>query len=471
MRLPHGSILLATPYRRARDLPREWRRSLLLAVAIAAAFLLLAALTQALHATEHIARYDARIESAVAPHVDPGVVDAARVLTFLGGIYVMSLAFLALFVGLAAKRRWGEAYVTLFAGPGLVGVVLLAKWAFPRDPPLFEAAPYTHFTGFPNETAALVASFAGLCAWLLLRRGRPSEHDAAVLAFLATVAALLCISPFLAGAAWPSDVLAGTVLGSAMLGLCVLGHDVVTRVRRRTELDALGDLAESIHAARATVSGMLARLFGSRRILWALLLAGIAVRISSYWTYELGTDANRYAVMGESFVRDGTFTMPWGDVYSPGGGAEPSHHYPPAYPVYLALLYALFGFSPEITHVGDPPKPAAARVHRAGRRARGPRLPREEQHGRLLPDRRPRRPRMARALSRLARAARPVVPHRDRPLRRVRRGGGYRNWRLFGAWSTSEHVSQAYAAALREPVLWALTSVLSFLFLLGIGYL
>lgn len=60
---------------------------------------------------------------------------------------------------------------------------------------------------------------------------------------------------------------------------------------------------------------------------------------------SLGYDANAYVAMGHGWARTGSLVMEWGDVLTFGpSDAQPSHHFPPAYPLYLGLVFKLAGY-------------------------------------------------------------------------------------------------------------------------------
>ena len=84
-----------------------------------------------------------------------------------------------------------------------------------------------------------------------------------------------------------------------------------------------------------------------RLLPWGLLLVGIALRLLAITRFAVSADAAEYAVLGRSILEGRGMWLPRGeawdlDAWTPG----PSHHYPPAYPAYLAPFLALLGYSP-----------------------------------------------------------------------------------------------------------------------------
>lgn len=82
------------------------------------------------------------------------------------------------------------------------------------------------------------------------------------------------------------------------------------------------------------------------RIAIALVFVGIAYRIVGFLTAHVLSDAASYGVMAQSFLRNGEFIMPLGEYWSPSWAPAFSHHYPPAYPLYLAPFVAVGGLNP-----------------------------------------------------------------------------------------------------------------------------
>jgi 4-amino-4-deoxy-L-arabinose transferase-like glycosyltransferase len=265
---------------------------------------------------------------------------AARLLALALSFPIALFALFLLFLWPARRLRWPEAYFALAAGPGLGAILVILKVIWPRVPPgaqAFFAGPMA----FPNDLAALVPALALLLTLLRSRLTGKRTSPAWLLA-----ASLVAVAvPLAAGQAWPSDVLAGLLLGLAWFGLCRMGL-----------LLAEGALAHpSLLTAALETLDALVRKAARRAAPWLLGIigAGVALRIASYWWSPLAVDAYSYAVMAHSFLRDGSFTMPWGDVDTYLTAPVPSHHYPPFYPMYLAAFYKLLGFSQSTTHIAS----------------------------------------------------------------------------------------------------------------------
>lgn len=80
---------------------------------------------------------------------------------------------------------------------------------------------------------------------------------------------------------------------------------------------------------------------------WGLIAiaTGVLLALASPFLMDLGYDASAYVAMGHGWARHGELIMEWGDVltYAPEPPGH-SHHFPPAYPVVLGVVFKLFGF-------------------------------------------------------------------------------------------------------------------------------
>ena len=171
--------------------------------------------------------------NAFAQHHD-GWEDVARVYAqlseplFVAGIVVLLMAGLVLH-----RRPLIAAGVLAVAASGFaVGAASLIAGMVARPRP-FVADPHVRLflahapdPGFPSDHAT--AAFA-IAAVLIARLGRPAIP-------VLIAAGVLAIARVLVGVHYPSDVLAGAVLGTAVVALICL---IAARVGRRPRLQAL----------------------------------------------------------------------------------------------------------------------------------------------------------------------------------------------------------------------------------------
>jgi undecaprenyl-diphosphatase len=166
---------------------------------------------------------DHRITNLVATMRSAELDQVMYAVTALGSLSVVAaLAAAAILIALLA-RRWREALLLLLAVAAsrlsVAGLQLLV--ARPR-PPLADARIVQTGFSFPSSHAAIAATFYGAIAYLLIRR----PHHEALKIVAAVLAALLVlligVSRGYLGVHFPSDILAGWVVGALWLALLVI---------------------------------------------------------------------------------------------------------------------------------------------------------------------------------------------------------------------------------------------------------
>lgn len=81
------------------------------------------------------------------------------------------------------------------------------------------------------------------------------------------------------------------------------------------------------------------------RFAMAAVFVGVALRLLAPFFMDFRSDGDTYVAMGHAWMTRHEFLLPWGDVTT-WGDTPPgySHHYPPAYPFFLGVVFTLFGF-------------------------------------------------------------------------------------------------------------------------------
>ncbi len=156
---------------------------------------------------------EAQLMREVARERSSGMVSAARVITWAGSVWVLApLALIATLLLLRAGLYEGALIVALgLLGGALMADVIKLLVARPRPPVehLQAVGGYSFPSGHATQAAALWVS--------LLLAVRPLVSRRAVLGLLACVCALIvlavCASRVILGVHYPSDVLAGALLG------------------------------------------------------------------------------------------------------------------------------------------------------------------------------------------------------------------------------------------------------------------
>jgi membrane-associated phospholipid phosphatase len=213
---------------------------------LALASALFASLTVSVLASNEAERLDVRVVTRVSDASPDAIVDAMRVLTYLGSIVV--LGPLALLAGIVLARRGytrAAAYVfAAFLSGQLVaqGVKRLVERGRPElDEPFVLLSTYSFPSGHAFGAATTWGALA-VVAWSLEPERR---RRALVAAGAAAVVAVVAASRVVLGAHYVLDVLAGVAGGSAVLAalLLILGPLSVRGLRwqqqpQRERLDA-----------------------------------------------------------------------------------------------------------------------------------------------------------------------------------------------------------------------------------------
>jgi undecaprenyl-diphosphatase len=156
--------------------------------------------------------------------------EAMRDLTALGGATALILLTAAAAGALALRRQGRSALVLLAAVAGGQIISHLTKGFFERPrPALVSHEAYVHTASFPSGHS-MMAAVTYLTLAVMLARATPSRRLKAyyvALAVLVTVA--VGVSRVYLGVHWPSDVLAGWMIGAAWALLCYTGADWLAR--------------------------------------------------------------------------------------------------------------------------------------------------------------------------------------------------------------------------------------------------
>lgn len=162
---------------------------------------------------------DRSIEQSVTASRTPGLTAWARALTTIGRILVIAVVAL-LVTTLAVLRRDDEAVVLLAVGLATSSLLVVGiKSIVGRDrPPVIDmTGPAPHSFSFPSGHTTASTIFYGILLLLAWRRTRRGWARAALaLVFVILVGGIGWSRVYL-GFHWTTDVLAGWLLGSAVL--------------------------------------------------------------------------------------------------------------------------------------------------------------------------------------------------------------------------------------------------------------
>jgi membrane-associated phospholipid phosphatase len=198
---------------------------LALTVALAGAVaggVVLGMLAYLMRTNAELLRVDRSVGQWGVDHRTPLSTDALRLVTDLGGTYVVVavMVVVASVEYLRARNRW----VPVFLVAVVVGetiLVAIVKQALDRARPTFNPAAATLGPSFPSGHSATAAALYAAVALVISRRlaRRPRAFIAGC---AAAVAVAVACSRVLLGVHWLSDVLAGLAFGWAWFSICAI---------------------------------------------------------------------------------------------------------------------------------------------------------------------------------------------------------------------------------------------------------
>ncbi|HVP49246.1 MAG TPA: phosphatase PAP2 family protein [Bryobacteraceae bacterium] len=158
-----------------------------------------------------------------APLGPPGVQEAARDITALGGPTVLALLTLITggFLLLDGKKHLAIFVYTSVAGGGLLSTILKSLFQRPR-PDLVPYATIVSNTSFPSGHSMLSAVTYLTLGAILARSQKRKRLKAYFLLVAALLTFLVGVSRVYLGVHWPTDVLAGWIAGASWAILCWL---------------------------------------------------------------------------------------------------------------------------------------------------------------------------------------------------------------------------------------------------------
>lgn len=178
----------------------------------------------------------------LTPIGSPAVQDAARDITALGGVTVLTLLTLGVSVFLALD---GKKHMALFVGGSIISGLLAStalKHYFDRPRPnLVPFTVYVSTSSFPSGHSMMSAITYLVLGALLARSQERKLVKAYFLLGAVFLTILIGISRVYLGVHWPTDVLAGWTAGAVWALLCWL---LARRLQRGHKLES-----ESEHSA------------------------------------------------------------------------------------------------------------------------------------------------------------------------------------------------------------------------------
>ncbi|HJU64958.1 MAG TPA: phosphatase PAP2 family protein [Gemmatimonadaceae bacterium] len=170
-------------------------------------------------------------------------------ITALGdGVVVMVIAAVAaLFLSLTSHRYSAFLLLLATAGGLVLNTILKQSFARPR-PAIFPWVTNVFSSSFPSGHAMTAAIVYATVAYLAARLEKRRWMRWITMTIAILLIALICVSRMYLGVHYPSDVLAGLIIGFAWAGFCMAGLEATRvfaeRYGKRRVLEQEQDLSE-----------------------------------------------------------------------------------------------------------------------------------------------------------------------------------------------------------------------------------
>jgi undecaprenyl-diphosphatase len=173
-------------------------------------------------------------------------------ITALGTATVVLMIVCVAALFLTLTRHKYSALLLLVATAGGLFLDLLLKLRFDRPRPhIFTWGTQAVSSSFPSGHAMSATIVYGTVAYLAARLQKRRWARWLTMLFAAIVIALICFSRLYFGVHYPSDVLAGVVIGLAWAAFCMATLEAIQRYAQRNAPEVTKDEAPAPKAADA----------------------------------------------------------------------------------------------------------------------------------------------------------------------------------------------------------------------------
>jgi undecaprenyl-diphosphatase len=164
---------------------------------------------------QELASFDQKVTAWVKALIPPSAAPVMLFFSFIGSAVPVGVFTAGIALFFCRRKRNREATVVVMAVLGAFLLEELFKAIFRRPRPYLASFTGAHGYSFPSGHATVATAMAVVLAWLWYRhaRNRPSRWLGPVIGLLLSF--FIGVSRVYLGAHYPSDVLAGFILGAA----------------------------------------------------------------------------------------------------------------------------------------------------------------------------------------------------------------------------------------------------------------
>lgn len=172
---------------------------------------------------------DAKLVAYILQYQSPGLIKVMRAVSFFGSSPFLLPAYLVVCAYFLLKRRRGYSINIALMGIGSTILLHILKLVFHRHRPASALDFGLHSYSFPSGHSVSSFIFFSILAWLAWRTNWAAIFKWLISTFLFVFALLVGVSRVALGVHYPSDVLAGFVLGITWIAAVWWGMVYFTR--------------------------------------------------------------------------------------------------------------------------------------------------------------------------------------------------------------------------------------------------
>jgi undecaprenyl-diphosphatase len=181
------------------------------------------------------------------PFLDGAMLEITALGT--GTVVVMIVCIAALFLTLTRHKYSALLLLVSTAGGGILGMILKMRFDRPR-PHIFTWGTQAISSSFPSGHAMSATILYATVAYLAARLQKHLWSRWLTMFFAAVVIVLICFSRLYLGVHYPSDVVAGVVIGLSWAAFCMAMLEAIQRYAQRDDPELSRDESPAPQAAK-----------------------------------------------------------------------------------------------------------------------------------------------------------------------------------------------------------------------------